>query len=396
MAESGARDSVLILGGTGFIGRNLVHYLISNELAGRIRVADKVPPQMAWLNPTHKEAFANPKVQFKHSNLINPVSVENAFTDPEGEFDYVINLAAETKYGQTDAVYRDGIMRLSLNCAREAAKRKVKRYLEVSSGQMNSSEKPIREDSKCNPWTQMAKHKHSVERELSEMADLNYVIARPAIVYGPGDRQGLTPRLVIGAVYKYTKEVMKMLWTKDLKMNTVHVEDVCRALWHLCHHGNRGEIYNIVDDSGSTQGLVNELVSQIYNINHDYVGSAISSIAKLNMSSVVEDINDKHMEPWADACQRDGILNTPLNPFIDQELLYNKHLCLDGQKLKDTGFVYRRPEVEINSLREVLDDFLKMGIFPSSLLSSEMIWRDGQARNGEGFGDQLEEEWGSG
>ena len=31
-------------------------------------------------------------------------SVQNAFTDPDGEYDYVINLAAETKYGQSDPV----------------------------------------------------------------------------------------------------------------------------------------------------------------------------------------------------------------------------------------------------------------------------------------------------
>lgn len=36
------------------------------------------------------------------------------------------------------------------------------------------------------------------------------------------------------------------------------------------------------------------------------------------MTSIVEDINDRHMRPWADACQRDGIANTPLNPFLDQ------------------------------------------------------------------------------
>ena len=39
---------------------------------------------------------------------------------------------------------------------------------------------------------------------------------------------------------------------------------------------------------------------------------------QVNMTNVVEDINDKHMKPWADACMRDGISNTPLNPFIDQ------------------------------------------------------------------------------
>ena len=40
------------------------------------------------------------------------------------------------------------------------------------------------------------------------------------------------------------------------------------------------------------------------------------------MTSVVEDINDKHMAPWAEACTRDGIKNTPLNPFLDQVSLY--------------------------------------------------------------------------
>ena len=68
-------------------------------------------------------------------------SVANAFTDPEGDFDYVVNLAAETKYGQSDAVYKEGIVRLSMTCAREAERRKVKLYLELSSGQMYSSDK---------------------------------------------------------------------------------------------------------------------------------------------------------------------------------------------------------------------------------------------------------------
>jgi len=36
------------------------------------------------------------------------------------------------------------------------------------------------------------------------------------------------------------------------------------------------------------------------------------------MTSVVEDINDKHMVPWAEACTRNSISNTPLTPFLDQ------------------------------------------------------------------------------
>lgn len=36
------------------------------------------------------------------------------------------------------------------------------------------------------------------------------------------------------------------------------------------------------------------------------------------MSSLVDDINDKHLGPWAEACSKDGIENTPLNPYLHQ------------------------------------------------------------------------------
>jgi len=45
---------------------------------------------------------------------------------------------------------------------------------------------------------------------------LNYVILRPAIVYGVADRLGLTPRLIVGAVYGHLKEKMKVILGTDL------------------------------------------------------------------------------------------------------------------------------------------------------------------------------------
>lgn len=58
--------------GCGFIGRNLVHYLVKNDLASEIRVVDKTPPQMAYLNAQHLNSFDNPLVDFVSANLINP------------------------------------------------------------------------------------------------------------------------------------------------------------------------------------------------------------------------------------------------------------------------------------------------------------------------------------
>ncbi|KAK7866504.1 hypothetical protein R5R35_014366 [Gryllus longicercus] len=361
---------VIILGGCGFIGRNLAEFLVSNNLASEVRIVDKVPPQTAWLNRTHQEIFDNPIINFKSANLINPASCQNAFASDEGPYDYIFNCACETKPGQTDPVYKEGILKLSLNCAREAAKQNVKRFVEVSTGHMCSSDKmPYKEDSKVEPWTLVAKWKNQVEEELSKVPELKFTIVRPGIVYGLGDRHGLAPRLVIGAVYKHLGEMMKLLWSKDLKMNTVHVTDLCRALWHLATRDDTiGQIYNIVDQGDSTQGTISNLVSDIFNINHDYWGTMLSNVCKADMESVVDEVNDKHMGPWAEACSQNGIENTPLTPYIDQELLYNKHLYLDNSKLLATGFTFSVPNITREKLKEIVDDYVSMKLFPGSLV----------------------------
>lgn len=68
-------------------------------------------------------------------------TAEKAFE--EGNFDFAINCAGETKLGQSDQVYEEGIYKLSQNCASAAAKHGVKRFIEVSTGQMESQEKVI-------------------------------------------------------------------------------------------------------------------------------------------------------------------------------------------------------------------------------------------------------------
>ena len=39
-------------------------------------------------------------------------------------------------------------------------------------------------------------------------------------------------------------------------MNTVHVSDVCRAIWHLTDNGNNGSIYNLADKGDMSELLV--------------------------------------------------------------------------------------------------------------------------------------------
>ncbi len=128
-----SKPNVLVLGGVGFIGRNFVKWLVDKGVAGKIRVIDKVLPATAFLGKEHQDAFNHPSVEYKQGNLTSirksrfisspccciysmnvstlTASIQKCLTlEDGGKFTYVFNLAAETKYGQTDEVPPENIL----------------------------------------------------------------------------------------------------------------------------------------------------------------------------------------------------------------------------------------------------------------------------------------------
>lgn len=362
-----SKPRVLILGGVGFIGRNLVQYLLTNGLVSKIRVADKVLPALAGLSAEQKNLFE--QVEFKQANLSRQATVERVFADDGGKFDYVFNLAGETKYSQADAVYQENIVDVSVVCAKEAAKQGIK-FIEVSTAQVyDSSSKAKKEEAKIKPWTGIAKAKAKAEEELKKIPNLNVVFVRPAIVYGPGDLNGITPRLIIAAVYKSIEEKMEFLWDKDLQINTVHVSDVCSALWLLAQKGTSGTVFNLADENCTNQGSVSALLEKIFSIKTGFIGSMKSKLAtSVAMKAVADAANDKHLKPWSALCKTAGITSTPLTPYLDEELLYDNPLTVDGSAIKSLGFTYQHPKMTEALLRECLDYFVKNGTFPSNII----------------------------
>ncbi|KAI7903970.1 uncharacterized protein BX663DRAFT_587783 [Cokeromyces recurvatus] len=366
------KANVLILGGVGFIGRNFIHYLLMNNLVSNIRVVDKVLPQTAYLSETFKKDFS--KIEFKQANLINPACFN---TEDGKEFDYVFNFAAETKYSQVPEIYHERIFNLSVNCAKEAAKRKVKLFIEMSTAEVydNSNREASIETSKIKPWTIIAEHKYKAEEELKKIKGLNLLILRPAVVYGPGAVLGLTSRLIIGRIYQYLNEEMKLLWSKDLKLNTVHVDDVSRACWHLTQWYIENDIslsgqipvFNLVDKQDTDQEVINKQLQYIFHIKTGYYGSVVSSFAKMNLNDVIETVNEKHLAPWAELLHKNGISVTPLSPYLDEELLYNNALYVDGSKIeKETNFTYSVPYLKQEKLIEIINEYESLNVWPKS------------------------------
>lgn len=362
-----AKPSVLVLGGAGFIGRNLVVHLIENDLASEVRVADKAILQTSYLTERQQAAFD--KVEFVQANLAKDAFVAKAFNREAGPFDMVFNCAAMTKFGQDELVYQENVFDVAIKCAKKAAELGCKRFIEISTAQVYAADKkPTSEDGKLKPWTAIANMKLRVETELASIPNLDFVIVRPATVYGSSDRLGLMPRLIVGAVYKHLGETMKLLWTEKLRLNTVHVEDVCAALWVIAEKGTKGEAYNLCDKADTTQGSLNDLLTQLFGIKTGFFGSMLSNVARLNMSAAVQESNEKHMQPWSDMCRSADISNTPLSPYLDKELLYNNSLAVDGSKVESLGFEYRWPHPTIEELRRIVEEAIAQKIFPPGFL----------------------------
>lgn len=81
----------------------------------------------------------------------------------------------------------------------------------------------------------------------------------------------------------------------------------------------------------------------------------------------MDDINDKHLEPWAKLIQKDNISNTPLTPYMHQEHLHHQHLYLCNKRMKMFGYQLKVPIMQKEHLEVIIKDFVEHNLFPRSL-----------------------------
>ena len=305
--DADGRPRVLVAGGCGQIGRNFVKFLVDNDLCSYIAVADKTMPVIAYFGAAHKEAFASPIVKYVQADLSKERFIAKVFDGQE--YDFIFNLAAETKYGQAEDLYEKNIVAVSTNLG-EAAQRQsgLRMFVEVSTAHVykSQSKKPAKEDYKTDPWTKQGEFSLRAEDALRAMdqSALPLTIVRPALVYGTADTTAIMPRAVVAASYKQLGKKMKFLWDTKTRINTVHMADVCRALWHVATDGaaakpaGEAAVYNLADKGDTNQGSVNAILKELFGIKTGFYGKLLSSLAKLNLEQVVEQANDDHLQPW--------------------------------------------------------------------------------------------------
>ncbi len=86
------------------------------------------------------------------------------------QWDYVFNCGGETRYSQEDEVYKVRSLALSVAVGKEAAKRGVKAFVELSTGMVYKSDsQPSKEGDKLKPWSKIAVFKLQAEEQLAKI-----------------------------------------------------------------------------------------------------------------------------------------------------------------------------------------------------------------------------------
>jgi nucleoside-diphosphate-sugar epimerase len=204
------------------------------------------------------------------------------------------------------------------------------------------------------------------------------VIIRLAFVYGDYDTKFVGTQLALARVYQYLEQELKWLWTKDLHVNTVHIVDTARALWAAAEWYAQGmnnwdakeygqvPIFNVVDDGNTTQGTFSSIIGEVFKIETGFQGQIISTFARMNLDSVVDDVNDETLGPWADLLEEANITRPgPLSPFMEKELLKDTDLSMDGSRFERVvGFAYEKPKITKDEVENIIESYKRMNWWP--------------------------------
>jgi dTDP-glucose 4,6-dehydratase len=245
--------TILVTGGAGFIGANLVNHLIEKYPEDRIVVLDILTYAGAIENlPKEMLHGQHPRLRFWYGNVCNAALVDTLVE----EADVVIHLAAEThvtrsifdslQFFQTDVLGTQTVANAVVK-----AGSKVKRFIHVSSSEVygNASKVAMSEDHPLNPMSPYASAKCGADRLVfSYWATYRIpsVIIRPFNQFGPMQHlEKVVPRFITSVLLD---EKLTVHGSGEAARDFLHVNDTCRAIDMILQAPDElvhGETFNV-------------------------------------------------------------------------------------------------------------------------------------------------------
>ena len=248
--------SLLITGGAGFIGSNLVHYALAHT-SDRLVIVDKLTYAGSLLNL--EPAQNDPRVTFVHADIADRAAIERVFARHQP--DAVLNLAAETHVDRSIDSPRPFIDTnivgafVLLETARahlrslDAAARDAFRFLHVSTDEVYGTlgaSGLFSEETAYAPNSPYAASKASADhlvRAYCHTYGLPVLITNCSNNYGPYQfPEKLIPLMILNAL---EGRPLPIYGDGGNVRDWLHVEDHCAGILLVLEKGRLGEKYNI-------------------------------------------------------------------------------------------------------------------------------------------------------
>lgn len=262
--------TILVTGGAGFIGSNLVEYLCTKYPSYKILVLDQLTYAGDLNNVPADIKSDRERFEFWYGNIKNPAIVNELM----GRSDIVIHLAAESHVSRSifdvAICYETNVMGTQvITDAVLKHRERVERYIYISSSEVYGTARttPMDEEHPLYPMSPYASSKAGADRLVySYMVTYNIpaVIIRPFNQYGPRQHlEKVIPRFVTGAI---TDESIVVHGDGASTRDWVYVQDTCKAIDKVMHcdfHSIKGEVINL--GTGREISL-NEIVERVLDI----------------------------------------------------------------------------------------------------------------------------------
>jgi dTDP-glucose 4,6-dehydratase len=259
--------SLLITGGFGFIGNNIIDHLLTNWNFPNIVIIDKI----SYCSLIRDEILRNPKITFFKQDTSNKEEIEKIFQ--MFNFDIIIHLAAESSVTRSFDYFSEYVnsnILGSFNILELSKKYGAKKILFMSTDEVygeSSFQNSADESSPLFPTTP-----YSVTKASSDMIascfyrcfELPVTIIRSSNIYGKYQYpEKIIPRFIIQAM---KNKPCTIEGTGNNKRTFIYIEDFLDFFDYLLKSNDiKGQIFNITSNNEFSNLQIAEKVNNIFN-----------------------------------------------------------------------------------------------------------------------------------